>query len=118
MKTQKYIRKPFPVEAIQVTNDNMNDVAVWCKGNLEWTPAQSAPAGDNGRRRFIRVPVFSAKSEQQTMAFDGYWVLKAGNSFKVYGNATFRKDFQIATKDESDVLIVETKNGPIKVLNS
>lgn len=120
MNTEKYIRKPFPVEAVQVTAENINDVALWCKGNIEWTKPASASAGVTGQRRFIRVPVFQPKSEHQTFAFESSWVLRAGQGFKVYTHRTFMKDFEKVPDDlaPDELFIVETKDGPMQVINN
>ena len=32
IETHKYTRKPFVVEAIQVTAENMDEIAQWCGG--------------------------------------------------------------------------------------
>ena len=31
---RRYIKKPYAVEALQLTRDNVNFVANWCKGNI------------------------------------------------------------------------------------
>lgn len=84
METQKFSRKSFPVEAVQVTRDNMEEVATWCKGKIEHTPT-GAP--------FIRVDVHMPQSEKQTKAFVKDWVLFAGRGFKVFTDGAFQKNF-------------------------
>ena len=32
MKIEKFVKKPIPVEMVQITNDNVVEVAVWCGG--------------------------------------------------------------------------------------
>ncbi len=96
MELTKYQRRKFVVEGVQVTEDNMNKVASWCGGTIELTRPKSAPAGDDGRRPYIKVNVIRAMNAKQTMAFPGDWVLSAGNGFKVYTNASFEKQFEAA----------------------
>jgi hypothetical protein len=34
-KRETYFRKPYPVEAMQVTPESMAEVAIWCGGTIE-----------------------------------------------------------------------------------
>lgn len=88
MQTTKYIRKPFEVEAVQVTDENIEEVKEWCQGTLE-----------SDDRRFIRVRVARALNERQTKAYAGDWVLYAGTGFKVYTSKAFYKTFEEAPMD-------------------
>lgn len=83
MKTNKFTRKPFDVEGVQVTADNAHDVAEWCGGSI-------VTEGDSD---YIKVPVLRVLSERQTKAFITDWVLKAGTGFKVYTDKAFKKNF-------------------------
>ena len=87
MKTNQYVRKPFFVDAVQVTEENMAEVAKWCNGTLE--------AGDDARPDpYIHVDVKRPLAERQTRAFVGDWILSSGNGFKVYTNVSFEKNFE------------------------
>lgn len=82
--TEKYTRKPFPIEAIKVTDENMEDVAKWCGGEIH----------TQNDKRFIKVDVNRPLTEKQTKAFVGDWVLKArqkvsNSGFKVYTEKAF-----------------------------
>lgn len=77
-----YVRKPFEVEAVEVTEDNLEEVAAWCHGDLR---------EDN--RPYIKVRVARALNERQTKAYPGDWVLYAGTGFKVYTPKAFQKTF-------------------------
>lgn len=81
-----WVRKPFYVEAVHVTDDNMEVVAAWCGGKI------LATKSDNSR--YIKVNVKNAMSARQTKAFVGDWVLKSGDSFKVYKHDSFLKVFE------------------------
>ena len=48
-----WMRKPFFVEAIQVTEENIEAIAEWCNGRL--TPIKKE--GDGNNVRFIKVNV-------------------------------------------------------------
>lgn len=83
----KYARKPFEVDAVRVTAENMAEVATWCRGevSLEGELPQQT--------QHIKIEVNNAINERQTMAFVGDWVLKAGKGFKIYTAKAFNKSF-------------------------
>lgn len=91
IETNKFARKPFHVDAVQVTAENMDEVASWCQGTV--TRTDLSPVGD-----FIKVRVHRPLTERQTKAFVGDWVLYAGTGFKVYTDKAFEKSFEPATE--------------------
>lgn len=92
METQQFIRKPFPVEGVRVTVDNIQEVAKWCEGKIKVQPAtNSKPAAD-----YIEVQVIRPMNPKQTMAFVGNWVLKVGTNFKIYTHTAFNQTFEPA----------------------
>lgn len=86
IETQKYKRKSFDVDAVQVTSENMQDISEWCSGSVE----------EEQNRTFVKVPVNRPLDERQTKAFPGDWVLQAGSGFKVYTGKAFGKSFEPA----------------------
>lgn len=83
-----YLRKPFEVQAVQVTVENIVDVAHWCKGEIT-----------NGQKKnktvtCIQVQVTNPISDKQTRAFVGDWVLKTKSGWKVYTNTAFHGCFE------------------------
>lgn len=91
METSKYVRKSFDVDAIRVTDDNIEEVAQWCGGTIEAPHALSLEEDKHIKVR-VRYPI----SERQTKAFVGDWVLNSGRGFKVYTNNAFNKQFVIS----------------------
>lgn len=89
MQTAKYVRKPFEVEAVRVTEENFEEVAKWCGGDIHHAPATKRRA----EARFIKLRVQLAMSERQTKAFVGDWILYGGKSYKIYTNRAFTKSF-------------------------
>lgn len=83
METIKFTRKPFDVDAVQVTTDNIAEVAAWCQGSVE---------AENDAQ-YIKVRVIRVLNERQTKAFIGDWVLYAGTGYKVYTDRAFKKSF-------------------------
>lgn len=83
LETFQFTRKPFTVEGVRVTEQNMRDVATWSGGTIKTMD----------RRKYIHIDVQKAASERQTQAFVGDWVLLTGTSFKVYNNRAFTQSF-------------------------
>jgi hypothetical protein len=87
MNADQYIRKPFPVEAVPVTTENFEEVAAWCGGSIK---------PDSEGEKHIRVRVKHPLNSRQTRAYVGDWILKAGDSFKVYTAKAFENSFEEA----------------------
>lgn len=95
MKTHKFARKPFYVDAVRVSEANIEEVAEWCDGKIQ----------TNDEGKFISVKVHRPLTERQTQAFIGDWVLFAGTGFKVYVPKAFDKSFEkvkTLTKAQAD----------------
>jgi hypothetical protein len=94
LKVEKYVRKPFAVDAVEVTEKNIYEVAKWCGGRVRRNPQRW---GEHAGQKFIRVNVPNALSERQTMAYPGDWILSSNtgkNGFKVYTPKAFENSFQ------------------------
>lgn len=87
MKTRKFSRKPFDVEAVQVTEENFREVAEWCEGEIRSQERKGEEV------EFIKVKVYLAAFDRQTKAYVGDWVLKTETGFKVYTQSAFDKTF-------------------------
>lgn len=96
--TQKYARKRFEVDAVQITDDNMSVVADWCLGVIS----------EERGSKFIRVSVARVLNDRQTKGFVGDWVLHAGGGFKVYTTKAFQASFD-ATDDAPQELLTTTE---------
>lgn len=94
LKTDKFARKPLYVDAIQVTDENMEAVAEWCQGDVVKTEAPKA--------NYIKVRVHRPMTPRQTQAFVGDWVLYAGKGFKVYNDKAFKNYFDAAVVTQSN----------------
>ena len=96
MKTHKFARKPFYVDAVRVSEANIEEVAAWCEGEIQTT--------DDGQK-YVSVKVHRPLTDRQTQAFIGDWVLFAGSGFKVYTPKAFDKSFEkvkTLTKAQAD----------------
>lgn len=89
VETQRFVRKQFGVDAVQVTPENIEAVAEWCGG----TVMHNGDKEGHLSRDFIKVNVHMPKDEKQTQAYFGDWVLRSGRSFKVYTDSAFGKSF-------------------------
>lgn len=88
MQTERYVRRPFEVEAVQVTEENYEEVATWCGGTIH-----SPDSGVTTAKVFIRVEVKNPQNERQTRAHIGDWILFAGKTFRVYTTNAFTRNF-------------------------
>lgn len=92
LATQKFIRRPFEVEGVQVTPENLELVAAWCNGDVR----EETPKTGGSPKKYVKVRVLRPLNERQTMAFPGDFVLYAGTGYKVYTFKSFLKVFQHA----------------------
>jgi hypothetical protein len=91
---EQYTRKPFTIDAVQVTLDNMEEVAKWAGGEIV--------VEKRGERliQFIKIDVNRPLNDRQTKAFVEDWVLRAGSGFKCYSKKAFPACF--VKKESSD----------------
>lgn len=93
IQTTRYIRKPFFIDAVQVTADNIDEVAEWCTGSVHEDERKKNIGEDY---RYVKVRVHRPLSERQTKAFVGDWVLYAGTGYRVYTDKAFVGSFEPA----------------------
>jgi len=105
MDIQTFTRKPFHVQAVRVTQENMIEVAKWCGGKVIDRPN---PKNKSQEQYYVKVDVERPMTEKQTMAFIGNYVVKTARGFKVYTKGGMDKTF-----DEVDELTLE-QNAPIQ----
>lgn len=100
IETERYVRMPFYVDAVQITSANMEAVAKWCDADVRTSgkpdrDVQDALEGGVGTtpERYIKVRVQRPANDRQTQAFVGDWILYAGTGYKVYTDRAFKKSF-------------------------
>lgn len=86
---QKYERRTFVVEAVQVSRENMPQVIQWSGGTL---------LEDDLHRPYISIDVNRPMNPKQTMAYEGDWVLKTSTGFRIYTNHAFDRSFERTEK--------------------
>lgn len=107
IKTQKYVRNPLYVDAVEVTEDNFRELAIWCHGDIanrdgtEINRIKDVVEVDP-EKQFIRVRVDSPKNVRQTQAFLGDWILYTDRGYKVYTPGAFEANFTLVTEGSSN----------------
>lgn len=97
MDMQKYFRRPFDVNAVEVTPDNAQEVADWCGG----TVAQ----GDYKHSKYkiqlpvVKVPGNGPNKGKAVDARIGYFVVEHNGSFRVYRPKQFEETFHPFAND-------------------
>jgi hypothetical protein len=86
MEIKNFVRKQFDVRAVRVTNENLAEVAAWCKGEIRTT--------EEPKTSFIYIDVRMPMNERQKKAFAGDWVVEHHNGFKVFQNHGFHNSFE------------------------
>lgn len=93
--TQKFVRKPLYVDAVQVTEENFSEIARWCFGeisNIDESPVDKAEPIQPSKQ-YIHVRVHNPKNPRQTKAFVGDWILYTERGYKVYTSKAFLANF-------------------------
>lgn len=125
---ENYVSKPRPVEAVQVTLENMVAVAVWCGGVITFpevdgkseSPIFAAqlkhldmvPEPESLKRAHILVDAFRPQGKRQTQAFPGDWVCKqVGNKFKVFIKDSFLHGHQLKSKADKTFVGGQLQSG-------
>ena len=107
MKTNKFARKPFYVDAVRVTKNNHAEVAKWCNGTVALNEA--------GEFDHIKVKVYRPMAERHTQAFEGDWILDSGSGYKVYTAKAFDKSFEkvrTLSKPQADAAGIKVPHEP------
>lgn len=102
--TNKFVRKPFYVSAVQVSMANIEDVAQWCGGDVRTGKTESDVMADDGHltgipaaeAKYVKVNVYKPQNDRQTKAFVGDWILFSGTGYKVYKDQSFQRTFELA----------------------
>lgn len=90
--TEVYVRTPFYVDAVRVTDENFLEVASWCGGEV----LLSERKVHGLQKKYIKVPVKNPQAERHTMGYVGDWVVNGSSGFRVYTRTSFKKNFEMA----------------------
>jgi hypothetical protein len=101
LETQKFVRKPFYVDAVQVTDENMEDVAAWCNGTVV---TKDLKTGED-ITPYIQVRVLRPLNDKQTKAYPGNWVLYAETGYKIYTDKARKATFDAVMQEYGEALV-------------
>lgn len=93
LETMKYVRKPFYIDAVQISAQNITEVARWVDGEVR----------SDKHGQYVKVRVHHPMNDRQTKAYIGDWVLYAGTSYKVYTPKAFTNSFEQVSTEVSMV---------------
>jgi len=86
MDLNRYVRRPKEVTAVQVTQDNIIDVAQWCGGTIHKDSIET--------KKYIELPgIERRRVERLGRAYVGDWVTLRKNSYLSYSPQSFRTLF-------------------------
>lgn len=92
METKLFTRKPFAVNAVQVTLQNIQEVAEWCNGTIEYR--QTKMMNTTIDLPFIVLKGLSNTRGQDPEAAFGHWVVELKGKFRTYKPQQFDSTFE------------------------
>lgn len=90
------VKKPLRVSGVQVTEENMEELATLCGGEI-----RIEKTGDTVKK-YIKVPVWRPLNEKQTKAYVGHWILFSASkdtSCKVYTDKALWANFDAVQEE-------------------
>lgn len=95
VQTIKYVRKPLYVDAVQVTDENFEDIITWCQGDIGFIDGSDVTRDTeiDPEKQYIRIRVHNPQSPRQTKAFIGDWILYTEKGYKIYTEKAFSENF-------------------------
>lgn len=111
METQKFARRQFALEAVQVTPTNMNEVARWCSGKV--APADYKMMGGVHKmpEGCVLLPKQGLKANKTYKVLIGHWITKHNGQFRTWTLEAFEASFEPVTPNDEF-----KKNDLVKVL--
>lgn len=92
LKVEKFVRRSFDVDVVRVTEDNMEEVARWCGGDVRKNKED---------KKYIKVRVVRPLNARQSEAYVNDVVLYAGTGYKVYTPRAFEDCFMPSSSPPS-----------------
>lgn len=115
MELQEYVRKPFPVKAVEVNFQNAYEAAEWCRGRVELKPTRLMGGAGKGEMDLPTV-VFKGTGDNRDKDFTaglGDFIVELRGNFRVFKKAQFRATFEPAPKVEGrDVTMFKVDELP------
>jgi len=91
MDIQTYLRRGFDVEAVQITLENIDEVAQWCGATIEQRPVRMV-------NTTALLPTISLKGSgvdhaNYYLGYLNFWVVKMNKKFRIYKPDQFDRTF-------------------------
>lgn len=113
METTEYTRKPFTVNAVQVSLENVEQIAEWCGGTVE--QVKTRLLGTETMLPCVKIPIQSSDSKGSFFkALLGMWVVERKNTFRVYKPNQFDATFEekpLKSREAVEKIVNEYKAG-------
>jgi len=100
MNVQQYTRKPFPVDAAQLTLQNLHEVAEWCKGTIEYVPTKML--GTMTDLPVIKIQGQGDNRGKEFTATLGCYIVELKGSFRVYKPQQFESSFDLIAQSDDN----------------
>lgn len=106
--TERYVRKPIYVDAVEVTEENFREIARWCQGKIFKSDGSSLAKDEepNPQACYVHVRVHSPRSPRQARAYIGDWILYTEMGYKVYTPGAFATSFDKLEEPDGKVQAV------------
>lgn len=115
MKIQQYTRKPFPVNAVQVSLADIDAIAEWCKGTIELVPTKML--GTETPLPVIKIQGQGDNRGKEFTATLGCYVVEQKGSFRVYKPSQFDASFELMTDRGPEDEIDDEQDQPEPAFN-
>lgn len=89
----EYVRKSFTVKAVEVTYDNIEAVAAWCKGRID-QEATKVVGGNEVKLPVVKFPGQGEDKGRELMARLGYFIVYSKGRFRLYKAPQFHAAFE------------------------
>lgn len=103
LEIKQFDRRPFTVSAVQVTLDNIEYLANWCKGKIDQAPTKMM--GTETLLPCVKIPGQGAHKDQWFTANIGSWIVEFKGSFRVYKPVQFKATFVESETHEQEQYI-------------
>lgn len=110
MEIKQYTRKPFPVNAVQVSLQNVDEVAEWAGGTVSLRPTKMM-----GTYTDLPVIILKGQGENRGKEFEaplGCWIVELNGSFRSYKPQQFDATFDEYIESEPRADATPTEDEP------
>lgn len=110
MQTETYRRKVIAVEAIQVTDETLYEIAKWCGGDVR-TDYET-------KEKFIKISVLHPLKPEHSKAYSGNWILKSAAGYKIFNDKAFLSSWEKVEKESTPEEKLQEHLGKMSVTSS